>query len=70
MAEKIIGIRVDERDFQRIEALALSDDRKVSTFVKRVILKQLPILESEAMVLNDSKPLTYPARKRSKKSPK
>lgn len=69
---KQVGIRFEDEDFRRLKKLADADGRKVANFLRRKFLIALSSWEQEAsaMVLNDSKPLTYPARKRSKKSPK
>jgi hypothetical protein len=54
--EKVVGIRLSNDDFKRVEALAKSDDRKVGTYLKRQILRQLPILEAEQKQIQLNEP--------------
>lgn len=64
---KQVGLRFDDADFERFKALAKADDRKMAAYMKRALLKQLPILEAEqkASVLNEP-PGKYAAKPRPK----
>lgn len=46
--ERIVGIRLDANTYKRFHDLATGDDRKVASFIKLFLLKNLPLLEADA----------------------